>query len=122
MGSSFSRALGKRQDLNSHVCHKRIRHYGLLSSAPRRKLALAAARAALDVPPPQAAVIESVAEFMQRLAHIEHTRCRFLSSETIGWLCRSSAGFAGYRCACDTKSLVRSCSNLQMKGTTDVTR
>ena len=74
MGSSFSRALGKRQDLNSHVCHRRIRHYGLLSFAPR-KLALAAARAALDVPPPQAAVIESVAEFMQRVAHIEHTRC-----------------------------------------------
>jgi hypothetical protein len=53
---------------------KRIRHYGLLSPA-RKKVALAAARAALDVPPPQAAVIESVAEFMQRVAHIEHARC-----------------------------------------------
>ena len=53
---------------------KRIRHYGLLSPA-RKKDALAAARAALDVPPPQMAVIESVAEFMQRVAHIEHTRC-----------------------------------------------
>jgi len=51
---------------------KRIRHYGLLSPA-RKKDALAAARAALDVPPPQAAVIESVTEFMQRVAHIEHT-------------------------------------------------
>ena len=53
---------------------KRIRHYGLLSPA-RKKDALAAARAALDVPPPQAAVIESVADFMQRVAHIEHARC-----------------------------------------------
>ena len=53
---------------------KRIRHYGLLSPA-RKKVALAAARAALDVPPPQAAVIESVAAFMQRVAHIEHARC-----------------------------------------------
>ena len=53
---------------------KGIRHYGLLSPA-RKKDALAAARAALDVPPPQAAVIESVAEFMQRVAHIEHARC-----------------------------------------------
>ncbi len=53
---------------------KRIRHYGLLSSA-RKKDALAAARVALDAPPPQAAVIESVAGFMQRVAHIEHARC-----------------------------------------------
>lgn len=53
---------------------KRIQHYGLLSPA-RKKDALATARAALDVPPPQAAVIESVAEFMQRVAHMEHTRC-----------------------------------------------
>jgi hypothetical protein len=53
---------------------KRIRHYSLLSPA-RKKAALAAARAALEVPPPQAAVIESVAEFMQRVAHIEHARC-----------------------------------------------
>jgi hypothetical protein len=46
-----------------------------LLSPARKKDALAAARAALDVPPPQAAVIESVADFMQRVAHIEHARC-----------------------------------------------
>jgi len=53
---------------------KRIRHYGLLSPA-RKKEGLAAARAALGVPPPQAAVIESVAEFMRRVAHIDFERC-----------------------------------------------
>ena len=46
---------------------KRIRHYGLLSPA-RKKVGLAAARAALDVPPPQPAVIESLADFMRRVA------------------------------------------------------
>ena len=39
---------------------KRIRHYGLLSPA-RKKTGLPAARAALGVPPPEPAVIESVA-------------------------------------------------------------
>lgn len=53
---------------------KRIRHYGLLSPA-RKKDALAAARAALNVPPPEPAVIESVADFMQRVARIEQGRC-----------------------------------------------
>lgn len=53
---------------------KRIRHYGLLSPA-RKKLGLAAARLALDVPPPQPAVIESVADFLCRVARIEHERC-----------------------------------------------
>ena len=53
---------------------KRIRHYGLLSPA-RKKRGLAAARAALDVPPPQPKVIESVAEFLRRVARIEHEHC-----------------------------------------------
>jgi len=53
---------------------KRIRHYGLLSPA-RKKSGLAAARAALGVPPPQPATIESVAEFMRRVALIEFERC-----------------------------------------------
>jgi hypothetical protein len=53
---------------------KRIRHYGLLSPA-RKKEALAAARAALNVPPPAPAVVESVAEFMQRVTCIEQARC-----------------------------------------------
>ena len=46
---------------------KRIRHYGLLSPA-RKKNGLAAARAALGVPPPHPEVIESVDEFLRRVA------------------------------------------------------
>lgn len=53
---------------------KRIRHYGLLSPA-RKKLGLPAARAALGAPPPQPAVIESVAAFMRRVACVEFERC-----------------------------------------------
>jgi len=53
---------------------KRIRHYGLLGPAHKRAH-LAAARAALGAPPPQPAVIESVAAFMQRVAHIEWAAC-----------------------------------------------
>ena len=52
---------------------KRIRHYGLLSPA-RKKDALAAARAALGVPTPQPAAIESVAAFLRRVSQIEHLR------------------------------------------------
>ena len=53
---------------------KRIRHYGLL--APTHKTArLAVARAALDVPPPEPALIESVAMFIQRVKHLEWDRC-----------------------------------------------
>ena len=54
---------------------KRIRHYGLLSAA-RKKVGLAAARAALGAPAPQPAVIESVADFMRRVARIELACCR----------------------------------------------
>ena len=55
----------------SHRCRlpagfKHIRHYGLLSPA-RKKMALAAARAALDVPPPDPALVESVTAFMGHL-------------------------------------------------------
>ena len=53
---------------------KRIRHYGLLSPA-RKRFGLAAARAALDVPAPSPAIIESVADFLRRVARIEHQRC-----------------------------------------------
>jgi hypothetical protein len=53
---------------------KRIRHYGLLSPA-RKKAGLAAARVALNVPLPQPAVIESVAEFMRRVARFNFQRC-----------------------------------------------
>ena len=53
---------------------KRIRHYGLLSAA-RKKAALPAARAALGMSPPEPAMIESVADFMRRVARIEHAHC-----------------------------------------------
>jgi hypothetical protein len=53
---------------------KRIRHYGLLSPA-RKQAGLAAARLALGAPPPQPATIESVANFMRRVARIEYARC-----------------------------------------------
>ena len=53
---------------------KRIRHYGLLG--PAHKTAhLVAARAALDAPAPEPAVIESVTKFMQRVARIAWGRC-----------------------------------------------
>jgi len=53
---------------------KRIRHYGLLSPT-RKKLGLAAARAALGAPSPQPAAIESVAAFLHRVSRIETARC-----------------------------------------------
>ena len=53
---------------------KRIRHYGLLGAA-HKSAHLAAARTALSAPQPQAAVIESVAAFMQRVARIEWAAC-----------------------------------------------
>ena len=53
---------------------KRIRHYGLLSPA-RKTSALAAARAALEVPPPESAVIESVEAFMGRIGRASALRC-----------------------------------------------
>ena len=53
---------------------KRIRHYGLLSPA-RKKVGLAAARSALVVPPPEPAIIESVAGFLRRVARLESMCC-----------------------------------------------
>jgi len=53
---------------------KRIRHYGLLSSA-RKKTGLAAARSALAVPPPEPAMIESVAAFVRRVARLGSMCC-----------------------------------------------
>jgi hypothetical protein len=53
---------------------KRIRHYGLL--APSRKaVRLAAARAALNLPPPDPAVVESIADFMRRVARFDIAVC-----------------------------------------------
>lgn len=53
---------------------KRIRHYGLLG--PAHKAAnLAAARAALEAPAPDAVVVESVEAFMRRVAGIEWLNC-----------------------------------------------
>lgn len=53
---------------------KRIRHYGLLSPA-RKKIGLAAARSALAAPPPEPAIIESVAAFMSRVARLASMCC-----------------------------------------------
>ena len=53
---------------------KRIRHYGLLSPA-RKKVGLTAARTALVVPPPEAAIIESVATFLCRVARLKSMCC-----------------------------------------------
>jgi len=53
---------------------KRIRHYGLLGPA-HKATHLAAARAALHAPQPQPMVIESVAQFMRRVARIEWAAC-----------------------------------------------
>ena len=52
----------------------RIRHYGVLAPAHKSKR-LALARAALDVPRPDTALIESVAQFMQRVARRESGAC-----------------------------------------------
>ena len=53
---------------------KRIRHYGLLG--PAHKAAhLAAARAALEAPEPDPVLVESAADFMQRVAHIAWLDC-----------------------------------------------
>lgn len=53
---------------------KRIRHYGLLG--PAHKAAnLAAARAALEAPVPDAVMVESVEAFMQRVAGVEWLNC-----------------------------------------------
>lgn len=53
---------------------KRIRHYGLL--APAHKTArLAEARQALAVPAPEARVIESVSDFLRRVAREDWSRC-----------------------------------------------
>lgn len=53
---------------------KRIRHYGLLGPA-HKATHLAAARAALHAPQPQPMLIESVAQFMRRVARIEWAAC-----------------------------------------------
>jgi len=53
---------------------KRIRHFGVLSSAHKRDR-LAAARHALKVPAPSPPVLEAAAAFMQRVALIDLERC-----------------------------------------------
>lgn len=53
---------------------KRIRHYGILGPAGKA-VKLALARAALSVPAPDPAVVESVAAFMCRIDRIEWMRC-----------------------------------------------
>ena len=58
---------------------KRIRHYGLLAPAYKTRR-LEAARHALAMPVPEPAVIESVADFMRRVADIDWTRCPHCAS------------------------------------------
>ncbi len=53
---------------------KRIRHYGLLASACKT-VRLAQARAALAMPPPIPAAVESAAGFMRRVANVEVLHC-----------------------------------------------
>lgn len=53
---------------------KRIRHYGILGPAGKAAK-LARARVALSVPPPDPAVVESVAAFMQRIDRHDWRRC-----------------------------------------------
>ena len=53
---------------------KRIRHYGVLAPA-HKAVRLAQARVALGVPPADPVVIESVADFMQRVAQLDWCVC-----------------------------------------------
>ena len=53
---------------------KRIRHYGLLAPAHKRRR-MAAARAALDIPEPAPALIESVQAFLQRIDRADWNAC-----------------------------------------------
>ena len=53
---------------------KRIRHYGLLANC-HKKEKLAQCRLALQMPQPQAAIIESVQAFMLRVNQIDLLRC-----------------------------------------------
>ncbi len=53
---------------------KRIRHYGLLASS-HKAAKLTACRAAFQLPQPQAPLIEDVAAFMRRVAHLEISAC-----------------------------------------------
>ena len=61
---------------------KRIRHYGLLGAAKKVER-LAAARAALDVPPPDPVVIESVADFLHRVDAIAWRCCPACGAEAM---------------------------------------
>jgi hypothetical protein len=53
---------------------KRIRHYGLLAPAAKA-VKLAQARAALNAPPPDPVVVESVQAFMRRIEQHQYLRC-----------------------------------------------
>ncbi len=53
---------------------KRIRHYGLLAPAAKQQR-LAAARALLQMPAPQACAMEDAQAFMQRVARLQIECC-----------------------------------------------
>jgi len=61
---------------------KRIRHYGILGAAGKARK-LAQARAALSVPAPDPAMLESVAAFLRRIDRIAWTRCSHCGKGTL---------------------------------------
>ena len=61
---------------------KRIRHYGLLASNHKAGR-LAAARSALDVPPPDPVVIEQITDFLRRVDRITWRRCPVCGAEAM---------------------------------------
>jgi hypothetical protein len=61
---------------------KRIRHYGLLASNHKAER-LAAARSALDVPPPDPVVIEQIADFLRRVDRITWCCCPVCGAEAM---------------------------------------
>lgn len=76
---------------------KRIRHYGILANCHKQQR-LALCRAALNVPPPQPAVLEAVAAFMQRVAQIDIACCTYCKTghfHVIAAIAPRHAGCAG---------------------------
>ena len=79
-GGNKVRRIGGAQFIGRFLQHvlpagfKRIRHYGLLASV-HKAARLTTARAALQMPPPNPAAREAVADFVRRVAHIDIERC-----------------------------------------------
>jgi len=80
------------------VGFKRIRHYGLLAPAAKSQR-LAAARALLHMPQPNARALEDAQAFMRRVAAIEIERCPH---------CSNGRWQVVAQCACDRSALAQS--------------